>query len=358
MASGDLSAIGRQGALLVARDPILGMKAFLKQFGFFNKQETFDALNESIVDDPLYKLAKRAGLALSELGSIMGEREERFRSSLAEKFPLVLRSERAYVGTLNYLRFESFKRMVRDAQRMGLNPTEKIQMAEQMADLINNSSGRAKLGYAEPVADFLNTFFFSPRLWLGRIKMINPLYHVKNPLVYTNLDPFVRREANKTMINFISMASTVAFLGALASGGEVGLDPYSSDFGKLKIGSARIDLFGGYQQPIRLLFQVFGGKTVSSKTGKPTFLNRGYKPKTKKDIISQYVGYKEAPVISLITDYLSMSETGPFRFKIDEKLKERFTYMFMQDMYDIIQDDPVKAPLGLLAVFGIGVQTY
>ena len=403
MASGDLSASGRQGIFLGTRHPGIALKAFAKQFGYFNSKEKFNALQDYIVEHPYYEKARRAGLALTDVGAIMSEREEQFRSNLADKWvPLVARSERAYVGTLNYIRFEVFVKMMKQAEAMGMDKamgdsrykaesirenfetdeeyikaqkTDKLTNAEfvskAIADFVNAASGRAKLpGDLERASELLNTMFFSPRLWAGRIQMINPLYHIKNPWFYTEVPSFVRKEANKNLATFVAFGSTMMFMLALA-GGEAGTDPLSSDFGKIKFGNTRIDLFAGYQQPARLMAQMMMGKTTSSKTGVVTFLNEGYKAKTRADILLQYVSYKESPILSLLTDYLSKPKYGDYRFNkpnkmfaemfgidIPEPLASRFTYMFLQDMFDVIEDDPDKFPVGMLGIFGVGVQTY
>jgi len=188
--------------------------------------------------------------------------------------------------------------------------------------------------------------------------------------VYTQLPAFVRHEANRSMLHFVSFGATLMLLAG-AMGGEAGWDPTSSDFGKIKIGNTRVDVFGGYQQPVRLIWQLMAGKVTSSSTGKVTYLNEGWNAKTMGDIILQYVSYKEAPVVSLLTDYLSKPKYGRYSFNkpneflqdqfdvdVPDWLVQRFTYMFLQDMYDAVSEDPKNWPIGLLGIFGIGVQTY
>ena len=127
---------------------------------------------------------------------------------------------------------------------------------------------------------------------------------------------------------------------------------------------------------LALALKLFYHEVTSSSTGEITRLGAGYKPKTELDIIMQYASYKQAPVASLVWNYFDREEEGPKEFGqpsefweqvggeldvdiyVPKELSERLSYMFMQDMYDIIQDDPNLIPLGVLASFGIGVQTY
>jgi hypothetical protein len=58
-------------------------------------------------------------------------------------------------------------------------------------------------------------------------------------------------------------------------GVDVGTNPLSSDFGRIRIGDTRIDIFGGFQPIVKLIAQFYAGEVVSSVTGKKEQLNKG-----------------------------------------------------------------------------------
>lgn len=352
MASFDLSAAFRQGVFLVGR-PKQFWTAFGKMFPAFAKERWFQAIQDTIHRDPFFPLARESRLAITELGKLT-QREEAFMSGWAERIPVVGRvvraSGRAYTGFLNKLRFDVFKDLVGKADRLGLDPRDNKDLLMAISDFVNNATGRGSLGALERSAVALNTFLFSPRLLFARLNLLNPIYYVRQP-------PFVRKEALKSLLSFLGLAMTVLTLAKVA-GAKVGTDPRSSDFGKIRIRDTRIDVFGGFLQYIVLLSRIITGQIVSSTTGKTITLGEGYRPLTRMDILSRFAEYKQAPVLSFITDMLRGRTVLGEEIKVPREVGKRFVPMVIADMYDILKADPHLFPISLLGVFGVGVQTY
>lgn len=354
MASYDLSAPFRQGLFLGPSHPKRFTQSFIKMFRQFGSEKAYAAVQESIRQKSTYSLMKESGLALTELAGRMGAREEAFVSQWAEKIPLIGRgvraAGRAHTGFLNKLRADVFEDLVLKAERFGLDPRKNMDLTKKIAKFCNLASGRGSLGSLETSAVALNTFFFSPRLMSSRLTLLNPVYYIK-------AEPFVRKEALKSL--FALAGATGTTLGmAKAAGLEVGLDYRSADFLKIKIGNTRIDVLGGFQQYIRATGQIVSGEYVSSTTGKVVTLGEGYRPLTRYEIALRQIESKEAPIFSFIT---TLMKGQTFEGEDPEVLKEvgkRFIPMALSDIYEIAEENPELLPISWLGIFGVGLQTY
>ena len=342
MASYDLSAPFRQGIFLIGR-PKQFFPAMGPMFKYFGSEKAYQGLLEDIVSRPTYGLMKKAKLSLSDLGAIIGKREEVFASNLAEKVPGVRASGRAYSGFLNKLRADTFDSMIKAAEKMGHDPAKNEALLESLGRYINSATGRGTIAGFEKAGLALNSFFFSPRLMMSRFNMINPMFYAK-------LDPFVRKEALKTMLASMSVGVTALGL-AKAAGAEVFLDPKTADFGKIKIGNTRVDVFGGFLQYWRFFLN------LGDHLGKTAGITKG-KKENYLDNIYRFLESKEAPVFSLGVDIMRGKTYLGEELKIDRLLATRLTPMVAQDLVDILRDDPDLAYLVVPALFGVGLQTY
>ncbi len=352
MASFDLSAPLRQGAFMIGR-PKQFVPAFGEMFKFFGSEKALTESTKNIESRLTYALMREHGLALMDLGTSLSGREEKFMSSWAEKIPLagaVIRaSNRAYTGFLNKLRADVFDDLYNKAKSLGIEETDKFM--DDLVEFINAATGRGKLpGKLEKAAVALNSVFFSPRLMASRISLLNPMF-------YTSKEPFVRKEALKSLLTFASVVSVILGLLAL-SGVEVGDDWRSSDFAKIKIGDTRIDILAGFQQYIRMAGQLITGEYVSSSTGKVLTLGEGYKPLTRFDIVLRQLENKEAPVASFISTLLKQKTFLGEDVNITQEIATRFTPMVLSNLVELAQESPELLPLGVLGLFGVGVQTY
>lgn len=351
MASFDLSAPLRQGAFFIGRKEFY--PAFGEMFKYFGSEKALTALYKNIQARPTYGLMLEHGLSLTELDAGLTAREEKFMSNLAEKIPgigkIIRASSRAYVGFLNKLRADVFDDLYTKAKSLDIPITDKFM--NDLVEFINAGTGRGKMPkQLEKATVVLNSIFFSPRLMASRISLLNPVF-------YTSKEPFVRKEALKSLFTFSGVALTLLGLGALA-GAEVGKDWRSSDFAKLKIGNLRIDIMAGFQQYLRMAGQLITGEYVSSVTGKVLTLGEGYKPLTRFDIVLRQLENKEAPVASFITALLRQQTFMGEPVNVTKEIAERFTPMVLSDLVEIATKTPGLLPLGVLGLFGVGIQNY
>ncbi len=353
MASADMSAPLRQGLFLIGR-PKQWLPAFRDMFKYAFNEKSYQGLMEDIAKRPTYGLMKESGLSLTDIGTSLVGREEKFMSNLAERIPvlghIVRGSNRAYTGFLNKLRADVFDDMVSSAQKLGLKPEGKL--LKDISTFIGSATGRGKLfGALERSAVALNSVFFSPRLMASRLNLLNPVYYIR-------LDPFVRKEALKSLLTFAGTATSVITLAKMG-GAEVGVDPRSADFGKIKIGNTRYDPWGGFQQYIRLAAQLITGEHISSTTGIKTTVGEGYKPITRADILGRFLETKEAPVVSFAVGLLKGQSSLGQEFNIPQEVAQRFTPMVIQDMVDLAKERGLEGiMMGTPGIFGVGLQTY
>ena len=353
MASADMSAPLRQGIFLIGR-PKQWLPAFRDMFKYAFNEKAYNGLMLDIEKRTTYPLMKEGGLSLTNIGKSLYGREEKFMSNLAERIPvlghIVRGSHRAHTGFLNKLRADVFDDMVSHAQKQGLRIEGKL--LKDIGNFVSAATGRGKLpGAIERSAVTLNSLFFSPRLMASRVNLLNPVYYAK-------LDPFVRKEALKSLLTFAGTATSIVTLAKLG-GADIGVDPRSADFGKIKIGNTRYDPYGGFQQYIRLAAQLITGEHISSTTGVKTTVGEGYKPLTRTDIIGRFLETKESPVVSFALGLLRGQDNLGKDFNIAQETAQRFIPMVAQDMYDLYKERGLEGiAMGTPAIFGAGLQTY
>ena len=134
----------------------------------------------------------------------------------------------------------------------------------------------------------------------------------------------------------------------------------SADFGKIKLGNTRYDIWGGFQQYVRGAAQFISGTYIDTTTGRQIALGEGYKAPTRKDIVMRLLESKEAPWLSLVSTLMEGKTWDGQPIRLPVEIADRFIPMVAQDMYELAQErgPALGLPMALPAVFGVGVQTY
>jgi hypothetical protein len=305
-------------------------------------------------------LMQKAKLAITDIGTLahdapLAGREEQFMSNLAERIPVVGKgvraSDRAYTGFLNKSRADMFDLLVHQAAAAGHDITDQ-HVVESIARFVNSASGRGDLGAFQKHAVTLNTLFFSPRLMFSRFNFLNPNYYVK-------LDPFARMEALKAARNLVATMSFVLYMAKLG-GATVNMDPRNSDFAKIRVGNTRIDIAAGFQQPVRLIAQLFSGKVISSTTGNTLTLGpQGPGKLSRWDIIQRFVEGKLGPVPSLIESSLKGTDSMGQKLTYNSVV-QRMVPLLFQDVQQMYSQYGVRGAAAAAGVdlFGVGLQNY
>lgn len=356
LATFDMSAPFRQGAVLSAANPIAAAGATKEMFhqAFSGKQSEkwLNRLRES----PEYDLMKQAELYISEPTAKLTAREDQFMSNLAGKIPvigsIIRGSERAYTGYLNKLRIDVFTSGVEQFKQAGLTPEANPEEYKALADFINNASGRGNLGGLEKAAPILNAALFSPRYVASRFNLLNPVKYAKMP-------PRARRLALKNMAAYIGF-SVMVLAFAKAGGADVEDDPRSSDFGKIRIGNTRYDIWAGFQQPVRFIAQLITGERKNPRNGRIIKLNGKKSRETRGDLILRFLRTKLSPTTGTAVNLLEGTDMFGQPVTIEGELIKNAVPLYIQDLSKLYDKED---PTGLLesaipALFGIGVQTY
>lgn len=358
MATADFSAPLRQGIVLGSRYPKQFAKSFTEMFKYWGKPAYYEQAMYDITQRPTYALMKSHKLAVDGATKLTGT-EEQFLSSLLESNAakkigvghVIAASDRAYSGFLTKLRADVFDHVMQDFKAKGTKLNAK--QIDSLTKFINSASGRGQGHYTDKISNL--QVLFSARLWKSRLDTLNPAY-------YARLDPVARKLALQSTASFAGI--TGSLLGLLKlSGLEVGVDPRSADFAKVKVGNTRYDILGGHQQNIRLLSQIITGTKINSVTGEEQTLgaDRGFGKPSRLDLLYQFLENKENPIIAWGTKMLRgtdqigepinpVTETG----KLAIPLTLQQTYETVQDVGDIGQGIAMNIP----GTFGVGVQTY
>lgn len=388
MSSVDLSAPLRQGIVFAGTSRF--WKGFFQMFKYMGSDRAYQGLNDAIMSHPNYMKMREAGLSLTTTeGHRLDLREEDFQSEWAKKIPglgkLVAGSERAFVGFLNKLRFDTFNKYLEDFEKTG-HDIDDPELLKGMGSFINSATGRGPLpdgNGALPdmrgAAPLLNGLFFSPRLISSRAALLNPMY-------YTSLPAPVRKEAVKSMLGFAGIALTSATLASMA-GFDVEVDPRSSDFMKLRMGTKRYDILGGFGQFITLYSRILpelssyvgigeGGKTKTIK-GEIKDLEPGLASRSAWDVTVSFFRNKSSPVASLLFDMLNGENAVGDRVSLGEPfigdppegedpiewnknaILSRLTPIFLQDAFEVLNKEGFAGTPWLVpAVFGIGYSDF
>lgn len=366
LASGEISASLRQGAVLAPKHYKDWGRSFWTQLRALSKADTAKAIDRTIQTSKYAELRAEAGLYHAPLGGVgpkLTEREEVYVSQLLQRFagwyektgafkkvitaPLypiakgVQISERAYITFLNKLRADSFDSTVMQWEKIGFKATRRDY--EELAKFVNNATGRGSLGKLEESAPFLSGVFFSPRLQASRIRIAESLFMGTAKS---------RKEAAQTLVAFVGTGLLVVGLADLA-GAEVGKNPLSADFGKIKIGKTRLDIWGGFQQYARFIASMVTGMRKSTISGQTYEKNR-------MEMIEQFVRSKLMPSISFFYDLLEGRTFIGEKMDLDiQQAYRRLTPMFAQDVADAINSEGLIG--GLIAspgALGIGIVSY
>lgn len=376
LTSMDISAAGRQGLPLIAEPEYWSsMEAMFNSLG---SQAYFDNLKDMVAKSPLAQpryvpvINKRGQKVISpitqsvklkelpsfydEWGLDLAHREETQGSALAEMIPGVKQSNRAFSGFLTKLRFDTFNRMAQDLMNQGIDIQKDITVGKHLAEFVNNSTGRGDLGKLKKFAPVLNEVFFAPRLMAAKVRRFSQVF---DPRTYTQMNPMIRKAAWKSLI------STAAFglaFGQLARvfGAQVNPDPTNSDFGKIRIGDTRIDPFGGDQQYIVAAARMLSGKYTS-----PNNPNRGQQADTVQEYFKnmgtvggRFTRNKFSPFLGFATTMFTGTDSVGRKFDPMTHSMEAIIPLVIQDISDLVQEDPNLFPLGVLPVLGIGTQSF
>jgi hypothetical protein len=299
-ATGDMSAVLRQGAILIVRRPGPARIAFARAFKAAFSTYEAERIDRMIREDPRQFKREAAGLYLAPVGGDadaagLTGREEVFMSRFLERVPglgpVMQGSERHYVSFLNLMRTAAFDGFA------DTHPDATPEELSAWAEYVNAASGRGNLGDFSAASGALATAFFSPRFLVSR-------FQVPLALVKPSTPPAVRAEIAKDLGAFVGLGLLTLTLASLAMDddeGTVGTDPRDADFGKVVVGNVRVDVWGGELPVARLVAR--GALTVTDHAGVTT------PPRGRGDdvyrLAASFLTYKLSPTVTVPVELLT-----------------------------------------------------
>lgn len=265
----ELSAAYRQGAFVLHGRPSLSPKMFKRMIAAAKSKAEASRLADELEQRPNMALYKRSGLGLTDPGGKLGRQEEEYMATWSKKIPGVAASERAYVTGLNYLRADYFDILI---ETLGKGGTVTEEEGKILAAAVNDFTGRASLGKYEAAAVPLATVFFAPKFRLSRFNtlLLHPLWKGTARTRILLAKEYARSLAGVGAFYSLIAMGLYALVGPPGEDKEwdIEVNPFSSDFGKIRIREVRIDPLAGLAQVTVFLARFLGGKTKQLSTGK------------------------------------------------------------------------------------------
>lgn len=353
MASTDFSAVLRQGGFIAMAHPVRAAKSVPAMFAAFTSEQKAYKINKKISKRSNAPLYARAKLYIAPLSGDVTAKEEAFMSNWAEKIPIVAGSGRAYTTFLNLLRADSFDAMVAGLAKNG---TPTLVEARAIAKFINTATGRGSLGSTmEGAAHGLNTVFFAPRYVASRFQLLAGRPFAGAPWQ-------VKKQVTIEYARYLVGMGVVYALGT-AAGGGVEDDPRSSDFGKIKFGNTRLDPLSGLSQATVVLSRFYTGESKSSVTGTITPLTGEDRPIWNQGLPGEALRFgrsKLSPLFAAPIDLRTRENVIGQPITPKEVFLGLITPLSIREIRGAVEEQGVTqgTALGLLAIFGDGLQTY
>ena len=297
----DISAVFRQGGILTISHPQKAFggrdSAFVRMIRSMRSPQAYEESLSRIRSDPDFDLIAGAGrrnrLFIADAAETrLTGREEAFLSRWASKIPGIKGSQRGFNTYLNEMKWKTAKSYVNGLRAEGVDSAAAEKGLDTMTRFLNVATGRGSLGTLERhqlLQEIATTAFWSPRLTVSRFQVpVEGLRAIKN---INSVDPALRAASRQIAGDLVKYAGGVlGFITMLDLSGlaEVEVDPRSSDFGKIRVGSVRIDAWAGFQQPMRYTAQFITGQS------KP-ITGKGIRNVPRDEVLGRFLRSKLAP---------------------------------------------------------------
>lgn len=376
----------RQGAIETFSHPTEAFDAWKKGVKSY-KEGNYNQIMTDLENHPRFD-------QMQELGVLEPDVAQQFPSTWAEKAPLIgpvtRGSERNYVGTLDPLRASRFDdvagKIEADFWKGGMQGPIDPKEYEAAANYVSDVTGRGKLPEFTQgsMAKGLNAVGWSPRFRMSRLSVMNPINYTQAGRYGSKsgipLSQF-RQDMGKFGVGLGGALGTAALLG-----GDVEIDPRSSDFAQAQFGNTRLDLTGALKPVANMATRSalgFVPGVDTYKSSKTDETSRANNPEGISDYLGNAVGntlsnvgyYARtglAPGLPTAAGDLTFGmkpKKGDVSFEnvIGEKVEpfslpymlEQITPMYPQGAYEAWQDlGPGSIPLSALGLLGAGENTY
>jgi hypothetical protein len=346
LTSFDVSASGRQGWKVFFKEPKLWLQSVGRGYRMLASEKYFNYIELKRKTHPYYNEAVKRGIEETTIDSV-ARGEEMFASNMIQKIPGIRASARAFIGTINELRFGWYFKGREMSEGAGMTAKQQ----KDLATIANDLTGRGKLPKALKKLQDIGLIFFAPRLTAALIRTPADLITKKGP---------GRKMLAGTLVNFLGFTLATLYLLDRDDKDKIDVEwnPLSSDFLKVRHGKTRVDITGGYQPILRAIAQVLAGKRKATETGRVYDVER-------KEIISRFLQSKLSPHAGLAVDLWRGETFRGDKLKltagdVGKQVYERAAPLFIQDVVEAAhyQGMTTASMIAPLAFHGIGVQTY
>lgn len=251
-------------------------------------------------------------------------------------------TQRQFVTFLDKIRADAFDNYVQ------ANPEATPETLSGVAKFINYSTGRGDLGaLGERHALGLSNVFYSPRFAVSRAQLLT------TPFRGT---PEARAYAAQNLVRYVG--TNLAIMGiAKAAGLAIGTNPLSNDFGTVKVGNTRVNLWGGTNQLARYTAQLMMEQSAAADSGNT-------RSRSRLDTALTFLRTKLAPQTSVLFDAATGSDFKGQPATASNEAQHLFMPISWSDISDAVRDDQANggsgvkgAAVGSLGLLGAGVQT-
>lgn len=373
IASFDLSFPFRQGVWFMHKPEF--WRSFINMHRAITA-ENYKAMQAEIEQAPDFNAMVKDGLSLSDVGFRSRVFEEAFASPWANLqfgdgspkflrgrhvFPWVAVSNRAYTAMANNLRVGMYRRFVAQAESAGYTRSKNPDVFRAIAKYVNAGTGRGDLGGMEAAGDTWAKVFFSPRLVASRLELLAAPFGMYTGGKHFGLiegPMFVRKQAMKdayaligTGLAFMTLAHAIATAVDDEDKFKVGANPFSTDFGKIKIGNTRIDIWGGFQQPVVLLNRLLWDSYATAR-GVTVDTQSGFGIPSKTQLIVNFLGSKTAPSVRMIGNILDK------RMPWTKVMSDAAMPLNARSMVELYEENPYLLPLIIPSSYGFGINVH
>ena len=310
---------------------------------------------------------------------------------------------RSYNAYLNRVRVDWYDLLIQHVENPG-SPT--VEEMKKVAKAVNILTGRGGEGMPmfEKAVQLFNVGFFAPRYQMSRLQiLLAPVMAASRTVVsgvdmvspkageylgYVGLKGWNKLDAKISGIMLKEAgkigAGGMAIMGLLAAACHTFLDPEdwgfeweestSSDYGKLRIGPFRFDMWGGVQQWFVFAKRMTGKYTTAVKTRDGKVIKgsvntypiygegRPFTGQSPKDIITNKLWSAASPAVGIPLQVIYgenyFGETT-HRGKLAAQL---VTPLYLSDMIDVLTSDQLNVPTKMASVaagfLGVGIQKH
>ena len=299
----DDSAVAIQTYMSILRRPRTGATALRLHFAHAVSQKKFNRWLAALHNSSDWKFMKEAGLDVTEPQSLKErEKEEIFNNRFdgtikmnGKEYKLIAAPlkpfERAFTTLGNVTRVVGFRTTAEKYMREGYTWKKDPEIFKSLAQRLNTETGRGKLNeYVDNALKIITLGIWSPRLMAMKFNILGisdiaSLFVPGTKGYYRQLHPKERLAAVRDVAQFATTVMVLSYGVAIAFGGDVDTDPFSSTFLDIRFPNGKsINLTGGFSGYIRALAQFIAGKKtsdgVTKKVGRLETAGRFFRGKT------------------------------------------------------------------------------